>query len=82
MKWFHNMKIRPKLVGSFILLALIVLLVGSIGTINLSKLKKSDTELYENMTVPISQLEEISTAFQRVRVDLRDMVTANDPKEI
>lgn len=82
MKWFYNMKIGTKLLTGFVLVALIAGVVGVIGVLNIQTLSESDTELYEKMTVPISQMSDIGIAFQRVRVNLRDMITAQDQEEI
>ncbi|WP_050739413.1 methyl-accepting chemotaxis protein [Acetobacterium bakii] len=82
MKWFYNMKISAKLLAGFILMALIVGVVGTIGVVNIKSLEKSDTELYENMMVPTAQIAEMSTAFQGLRVNLRDMIIANDAQSI
>lgn len=79
MNWFKNLKIRTKLLTSFILIALLVGVVGFIGIVNTWSLQESDQELYENMTVPISQVGQMSTTFQKMRVNLRDMILANDP---
>lgn len=45
-------------------------------------MSKSDTVLFENMTVPLAQIGDISTAFQRLWVNARDMITANDAETI
>ena len=82
MNWFKNLKIKTKLLTSFILIALLVGLVGFVGILNTWSLQKSDQELYENMTVPISQMGQISTTFQMMRVNLRDMILANDSSQI
>ncbi|MEN8907221.1 MAG: methyl-accepting chemotaxis protein [Clostridiales bacterium] len=82
MKWFYNLKISAKLIISFILVALLAGIVGIYGTINMSKIEKSDLELYENMTVPMSYLAEISEYFQRIRVESRDAIIYNDKKGI
>lgn len=79
MNWFRNLKIKTKLLTSFILIALLVGVVGFIGILNTWSLQESDQELYESMTVPISQMGQISTTFQMMRVNLRDMILANDP---
>jgi len=52
-----------------LLIALIVGLVGYLGISNIKKLDASSQYLYENMTVPIAEIGEISTAFQRMRVN-------------
>ncbi|RJP78151.1 MAG: HAMP domain-containing protein [Candidatus Zixiibacteriota bacterium] len=78
----NKMKIGPKLIGGFVLVAAIAAVIGFIGISNIDKIEESDTILYEKMTVPISQLQTISTAFNRVRINLRDMVRADNPSEI
>ena len=82
MKWFYNMKISAKLLTGFFLVALIAGFMGVFGIVNINTLNKADTELYENMTVPISLMSEITADFQRMRVNVRDMILANDMKEI
>lgn len=77
-----NLKIKTKLLTAFILIALLVGLVGFIGILNTWSLQESDQELYESMTVPISQMGQISTTFQMMRVNLRDMILANDSDSI
>ena len=69
MGWFNNLGISKKLLSSFILISLISGAMGAYGIYNLKSIKNSDTELYENMTVPVSQMGEISTEFQRLRVN-------------
>ena len=82
MKTFNNMKIKAKLLTGFIIMAVIVGVVGAVGITNIKALYQSDTDLYEHMTVPIAQMGQISTAFQRMRVNTRDMIIANDPVTI
>ncbi|HCY36692.1 MAG TPA: hypothetical protein DHV24_06100, partial [Candidatus Margulisbacteria bacterium] len=54
MKWFYNMKISNKLIVAFILVTIITGIIGFIGITDIRLLDKSDTQLYENMTVPIA----------------------------
>ncbi|MGV8906019.1 MAG: methyl-accepting chemotaxis protein [Acetobacterium sp.] len=79
MKWFYNMKIRAKLLTGFILIALIVGVVGIIGIVNINALKQADNALYENMTVPLETIRDISTAFQKLQVSGYDIVLSDDP---
>jgi methyl-accepting chemotaxis protein len=82
MKWFYNLKIGTKLVSSFLLVAALAGIVGGFGIIEMGKLDSSDTELYENYTVPLNYMADISTYFQRIRVNTRDVILANTPSEI
>jgi methyl-accepting chemotaxis protein len=78
----NKIKIGPKLIGGFIAVALIAGIIGVIGIMNMKTIDGADTKLYEKMTVPISYLSDVSTYFQRVRINSRDIIRANDPKEI
>ncbi len=82
MNWFYNLKIANKLLLSFMLVAVIAGVIGYIGISNISEIEVSDTEMYENMTVPIAQMSEISTYFQRMRVNTREVVMAQTDSEI
>ncbi len=79
MKWFMDLKIAVKLIIGFVIVAIIAASVGVIGILDMKAIEKSDTELYGNMTVPISELADISTQFQRTRVMMRDILLTNDP---
>src|SRR5690348_15011115 len=81
MKWFINLKMNKKLILSFIIVSVISGLMGLYGIYSLSEAKNSDTELYNTMTVPISELGELGTIFQTLRVDVRDMINAQTPED-
>lgn len=74
MQWYKNLKIGVKLILAFIAVAMLAGVVGIVGVVNILALDKSDTELYENMTIPISQVSDMSTSFQRIRVNLRSAI--------
>lgn len=82
MKWYYNLKVSAKLLLGFVLVAVIASVIGVLGITNINTINQNDTELYENMTIPISQMADISTYFQRVRVNTRDVVLANSNEEI
>jgi methyl-accepting chemotaxis protein len=77
-----NLKISNKILFGFIVVVIISAAMGAFGVYNLLALDKADTELYENMTVPVSELAQISTEFQRIRVNVRDMITAESLTEV
>lgn len=82
MEWFSNLKISKKLIISFMLVALICGAMGSYALYSLRMVDKSDTELYKNMTVPISELGQISTEFQKLRGATRDLVITQSSEEM
>lgn len=71
-----NMKIGTKLMGGFLVVALIALIIGVIGYIEIHRLDEADTRLYQQIAVPLGQFTAISTDFQRIRVASRDLVQA------
>jgi Methyl-accepting chemotaxis protein len=82
MKWFYNMKIAKKLIIAFIAVAFISGVVGVVGIINIKSIDSNGTYLYEHLTVPISQIQNVAAAFQRIRVDTRDIISADTPDAI
>ncbi|MBU5635297.1 MCP four helix bundle domain-containing protein [Geomonas sp. Red69] len=81
MNWFLNLGIGKKLMGSFVALALIAGGVGWIGTAKIHTIKAADTLMYEKVTIPLEEISAIAVAFQRVRINLRDLVETNDHAE-
>jgi len=81
MKWFMNLKIGAKLITGFVIVAIIALIVGTVGVLNIKDLSNSDVILYKGNTVPLAQAEKLSTAFQRMRVNVRTAVTLNIKEE-
>ena len=77
-----NMKLSTKLIGGFLAVSLIGALIGGWGLLKINQVARSEMRLYEQMTVPLGQLGHISTYFQRLRINLRDMVAAEDPARI
>lgn len=82
MKWFYNLKISVELVVTFIIVAMISGVVGVIGISNITKINNNDTILYENMTVPLSEVANMARLYQRARVNSRNMILDDDPSEI
>ncbi|NJN96384.1 MAG: methyl-accepting chemotaxis protein, partial [Anaerolineales bacterium] len=81
MNALNDIRLSVKLIAGFILVAVIAAIVGIVGIVNLRTLEQADTRLYERMTIPISQLADMATKFQRVRVNLRDVILAEDNQE-
>ncbi len=77
----NRLKIRTKLLLSFILVALIAGVIGVFSIRSLNKLEKADTDLYENVAVSLGYCTEISTSFQRIRVNVRDAYMATNVTE-
>ena len=81
MAWFSNMTLKGKLLLGFITVAIIAGIIGGYGIYNIRLLDVADTKMYEKMTVPLGQMANISIAFQRVRVNSRDFISAATPEK-
>ena len=81
MKWFHDMKISAKLLGSFGIVAFIASIIGYVGITNINSINNADTTLYTHMTVPIGVLNKTAVSFQKIRVAYRDAILARNPAE-
>jgi len=81
MQWFNNMKIMPKLMTGFVLVALLAGLIGYIGIKDIKEIDDSDTLLYEKMTVPIAVLQDITDNYQQLRNNLLELTVAETAEE-
>jgi methyl-accepting chemotaxis protein len=77
----NNMSLKKKLMTGFCLVAFIAGIIGAVGIVELRRIEHADGVLYEKVTVPIGQLQDISTSFQRLRVNLRDLINANTAED-
>jgi len=82
MEWLNSLRLRTRLLGSFMIVALIAGAIGTVGIMNLKKLDNADTLLYEKMTVPLGQLGDIAESFQRMRANMLEMTLTENPAEI
>src|ERR1044072_3010550 len=81
MNVLNNLKTSVKLISSFMIIAILTAVVGVLGIIYIRQIDAADAKLYQNQTVPISQLQEIAVAFQRTRVNMRDLLLSKSPEE-
>jgi methyl-accepting chemotaxis protein len=81
MNILNNLKTSVKLIGAFVIVSIISGIVGIFGITYIQAIDRADTILYQNMTVPISQLAAMDTDFQRIRINERDAIISNDSTE-
>jgi len=77
-----NVTIRNKLLAAFGLVGVISLIIGLIGMAMIKQMEKQDKAIYKEVVVGLSDLTEITNAFQKIHSSYRDMIIANDPLEI
>ncbi|MHB8056845.1 MAG: methyl-accepting chemotaxis protein [Desulfuromonadaceae bacterium] len=81
MNWYYNLKISVKLLSAFIVVALIAGVIGAIGVTKIKEIEVADTKMYELMTVPLHEIAVVSISFQRLRVNLRDLINATSVED-
>jgi methyl-accepting chemotaxis protein len=82
MKWFANLKISKKLLLGFTVVVVMAMAIGVVGVKNIQSIQANGRQMYEHMTVPIGQMAEVATSFQRVRVNLREIILLTSAQEI
>lgn len=78
----NKLKIRTKLLLSFILVASIAGIIGLFSIRNIKTLSKADTNLYQNVAVSLAYCTDVSTYFQRIRVNIRDAYMSENAEEL
>jgi len=82
MNWFNNLRVRTKLLSGFIIVAILMCIVGVMGIRGIMNIDAADTAMYEINTKPLGDIGNVAVAFQRVRVNLRDIIINNDAAEM
>ena len=78
MNALSTMKLRTKLLGGFLFVSLFTLMVGLFGIRALHTVEQSGIVLYDDITVPIGLIGDISTSFQRIRVNMAVIAGTSD----
>jgi methyl-accepting chemotaxis protein len=81
-KWYLNMKIAPKLIIGFIIVAIIAGCVGIIGITNILSIGNADTRLFEKNTRSIEYLNGAEEDYLRIRLIIaKSLLTADKPQD-
>jgi len=64
MQWFNDLKLKTKLLSSFLSVALGLPIIGVVGIIEIRDMNAADTMMYERMTVPTAELGDIQSNIQ------------------
>jgi methyl-accepting chemotaxis protein len=81
MRWFYNLNIGTKLLSSYIMLSLLAGVIGWVGVTNIKKIADEDQIMYERSVVSLADLQAISSSFQRIRVNVRELITAGSVEQ-
>ena len=82
MNWFKKMKIRTKLLGSFVVIAVLAGVIGYIGISNIKKIEKGDSYMYDNVVVSLGICSDLNTDLLSLRVEYRNMLLSENQAEI
>ncbi len=82
MKRFNDSPIRTKLLLSFSTIALMSGVIGYVGISKIRELDAAGRNIYEQCTVPLVELDAISTDFQLIRSAYRDMANEQESARI
>lgn len=70
MNWFNNLKMSKKLIPAFIVIALLIALVGTIGIKNMQALKKNAQDMYNQNLLSIQKINKVKQDTLEIRYDL------------
>jgi methyl-accepting chemotaxis protein len=77
----NNIKIGTKLIGGFVIVALIAVVIGVTGILCQRSLAKANVDLYEKSTVPEGQLIGMTASLQGLRLASRDVILSPDKQK-
>jgi len=77
----QNMKIGTKLTAGFLFVALVALVIGLGGYVNLHRINSGSVRIYTQVAQPLGDLTLLSAEFQRVRVNSHKMLSIDDIDE-
>jgi PAS domain S-box-containing protein len=69
---------ETKLIGAFVLIALISTAIGVTSLINIRQMALGDKRLYNDATVPLPELTTIAVSVQKMRIASRDFIASKD----
>ena len=82
MKILQNMKIGPRLIVGFLIVAMIAVIVGAIGIINLNAIQTASNHLYEENTMGIDYAGKATIFYQRIRFNAVKMNVVQSQSDV
>ncbi|MGD9559381.1 MAG: methyl-accepting chemotaxis protein [Oscillospiraceae bacterium] len=80
MSAYKNLKLKTKLIISFLLMALVAVIIGVVGIVSINLLRQEDAEMYQENTMPMGELAGMYDTLASQRICAANMVmfhTAN-----
>ncbi|MFL0197168.1 methyl-accepting chemotaxis protein [Clostridium sp. WILCCON 0269] len=82
MGWFNNVKIRSKLLMSFLTISLFIVIVGIISIINMGKINTGSNELYNDNLKTLRSLDKFDANTLHLRLAIINLVESRDNSKI
>lgn len=70
MKFIGNFKVRTKLITAFIAVAVVIGIIGYIGTVNLSKVNNNSNEMYSNNLQAVNLINQTNKGIAQIKADI------------
>ncbi|NMB57598.1 MAG: methyl-accepting chemotaxis protein [Chloroflexi bacterium] len=80
MKFLGTIKTKPRLIGSFLVVALLIVIVGVISLMGMQNINKEMTSIYKDRTVPIQELAKMDSALMSYCGDLMKFMLIPDQR--
>jgi len=80
MKLMDNLKTRVKLIGAFIVMALIAGIVGIFGIFGMKTINQADEMMYAHIAAPTSLLVSLMEDYAAIRIGFRDVILETTPE--
>lgn len=78
MNFYTNLKIRDKLIIGFFTVVFMALAIGIFGYYQIYTLERAGNFLFEKGVKPLEHIGDIEAGFQRLRVNIREIILAPD----
>lgn len=82
MNLLKNVKVRIKLIVSYIIIALLIAVVGIEGTISLKKVSDNSNDMYINKAQSVFVLQDIEQNILQIKSDLLELIYVKDNSKI
>lgn len=81
MSLLKKLKIRTKIISSFLIVALVITIVGTIGTMSLKSVATNSESMYSNNLQSIYMMMDIKQNLTQIRVDLLQLIYQRDASQ-
>lgn len=82
MRWFNDLKIKQKQVIGFFTVILFVVIVGTIGTLNMYRINKGSSSMYSVNLENVKNLDKLDADIMHHRLELMNLVESRDKNKV